>query len=52
MKTQKERMTKSITIDRDVSKEIKIQAKKETRNFSNMMEFMAKKYLTDLQEPK
>jgi len=42
----------SITIDSDVNKEIKTQAKKETRSFSNMIEFMAKKYLMALKKPK
>ena len=35
----------SITVDSTVSKEIKAQAKKETRNLSNMIEVMAKQYL-------
>ena len=42
----------SITIDSDVNKEIKTQAKKETRSFSNMIEFMAKKYLRAFKKPK
>ena len=42
----------SITIDSDVNNEIKTQAKKETRSFSNMIEFMAKKYLMALKNLK
>jgi len=41
---------KSITIDSDVNTQIEEQATKETRSFSNMIEKMAKKYLSDLKE--
>lgn len=38
----------SITIDPNINKEVKKQAKKEGRGFSGMIQFMAKKYLSDL----
>lgn len=41
------KITKSITIEKEVSKEIEIQAKKEGRNYSNMIEQMAKKYISE-----
>ena len=36
----------SITIDPNINKEVKKQAKKEDRSFSGMMQHMAKKYLS------
>jgi len=44
MKT-KNKEQKSITLDIEILEKIKKQAKVESRNFSNMIEIMAKKYL-------
>ena len=35
----------SITIDNEVNEQVKTQADKEGRSYSNMLEWMAKKYL-------
>lgn len=43
---------KSISIDEDVDKDIEAQAVKEGRNYSNMVEWMAKKYIEDQTESK
>ena len=40
----------SISIDSNVNDLIKSQAKKENRNYSNMIECMAKKYLNDIKK--
>lgn len=37
---------KSITIDPKINKDVEDQANAESRSFSNMIEHMAKKYLT------
>lgn len=44
------KIRKSITIDKDVDSAILKQAKLESRNFSNMIQQMAKKYLSDLKK--
>lgn len=42
--------TKSITIDKDTNKAIEAQMKVENRSYSNMIEWMAKKYLESLKD--
>lgn len=46
------KIIKSITIDSDVSKSIEKQAKKEGRNFSNMIEWIVRKYLISIHKRK
>jgi predicted CopG family antitoxin len=40
----------SITIEPEVNEQIKAQATEESRSFSNMIEWMAKKYLESLKD--
>lgn len=40
----------SVTINSDVNDQIKEQAKNEGRSYSNMIEWMAKKYLESLRD--
>jgi len=40
----------SITIDPKVNEQIKTQAKKDGRSYSNMLEWMAKKYLETIKK--
>lgn len=42
----------SLTIDKGINKEIKEQATKEGRSYSNMLEWIAKKYLELVNEKK
>ena len=40
----------SITIDNEVNEAIKVQMVEESRSYSNMIEWMAKKYLESLKD--
>lgn len=42
----------SISIDEDISERIENQSKEEVRNFSNMVEFIAKKYFEAIDKKK
>jgi len=42
--------TKTITIDDDIHEQVKAQSKVEGRSYSNMIEWMAKKYLETVKE--
>lgn len=44
------KVTKTATIDEEVYTKVIAQAKAENRNYSNMIEWMAKKYLETVKE--
>ena len=44
------KISRSISLDKDIHDKIEAQSDKELRNFSNMVEFMAKKYFEEIEE--